>query len=130
MPRILVADDDVVVQSLIDTILVAEGFRVVPAAFGRDALRLAQTSPLALVIVDQRLPDVDGLDLARRIRALVSHPILMLSAQMDESLMRLAHEAGVTACLGKPFRPAQLRQQVIALIGGAAAPAGSSDATP
>ena len=80
-PSVLVADDDAVARDLLVEVLTREGYRVRAAAGGEEAIRLAESEVFDLALIDLRMPDVDGLGVLGRIRALdPSPPVLILTA--------------------------------------------------
>lgn len=107
--KCLVIEDDEDISSLIGVILTAQGFDVHFAETGAEALLAASGPALSLITLDVGLPDMDGRDVARRLRDLTTAPILMITAyaQADDALNGIA--SGASAYLIKPFRPTQLR---------------------
>ncbi len=102
---ILVADDDLVARDLLVEVLVREGYRVRAAGSGAEAIRLAETEVFDLVLVDLRMPDVDGLAVLGRIRALDPAPpviILTAFATIETAIDAIRH--GAYDYLSKPFR--------------------------
>jgi CheY-like chemotaxis protein len=78
---LLVADDDLVARDLLVEVLARESYRVRTAAGGAECIRLAETEPFDLALVDLRMPDVDGLDVLRRLTALRPPvPVVILTA--------------------------------------------------
>jgi DNA-binding NtrC family response regulator len=104
-PSILVADDDLVARDLLVEVLVREGYRVRAARGGEEAIRLAETDVIDLALVDLRMPDVDGLGVLARIRALNPAPpviILTAFATIETAIDAIRH--GAYDYLSKPFR--------------------------
>ena len=102
---ILVADDDLVARDLLVEVLVREGYRVRAASSGAEAIRLAETEVFDLALVDLRMPDVDGLAVLGRIRALDPAPpviILTAFATIETAIDAIRH--GAYDYLSKPFR--------------------------
>src|SRR3954467_11872501 len=83
-PRILVVDDEQPVQQLLDRTLRSEGYDVVPALDGEQALDEIAKQPFDLVMLDVMLPKLDGFEVCRRVRARSSVPIIMLTAKAEE----------------------------------------------
>jgi DNA-binding response OmpR family regulator len=81
MATILIADDDPPLTALLRQTLAEEGYRVLTAADGTDALAQAQAHRPDLVVLDWLMPGLSGLEVARRLRALAGMPILMLTAR-------------------------------------------------
>jgi len=105
---LLVEDDERISEPLI-RVLRAEGFDVTHVASGLRALDVVSTAPPALVLLDLTLPDIDGLDVCRRLRA--DHPnmpIIMLTARAEEMDVIVGLGAGADDYVAKPFRLAEL----------------------
>lgn len=114
--RLLVVDDDVDMRELVARMLAKDRHRVTLAADGETALRLFRTAPFDLVVSDLFMPDSDGLELLRGIRAHKPEtPVVVLSGA-DSSyfgpLLRAARMLGAVAALEKPVAPAALRDAV------------------
>ena len=104
--RILVVDDERDVRSLVCHILVDQGYQVDQAVDGREALQKIQSQSPDLVVLDLMMPEVDGWQVLRELKALATRPrVVVLSAFGD--LQRVT-EAGAVGFLAKPFRFAQL----------------------
>src|SRR5277367_3865455 len=84
-PHILVLDDDVDIRRVLVDYLGENEFRVTPAINGAEALKIFESEPVDLVLLDLRLPGESGLDIARRIREASSIPILILSGRSEEA---------------------------------------------
>jgi DNA-binding response OmpR family regulator len=105
---VLLVEDEENLASLVRAYLEQEGYRVVWAGSGADALHTLDTEPVRLVVLDLNLPDLDGLDVCKQIRARWSVPVVMLTAR-DEEADRLAGlDAGADDYIGKPFSPREL----------------------
>ena len=105
---ILVCDDDPDIVAALRIYLTGEGYRVVTAADGFEAIRLARTEPVRLVLLDVMMPGLDGIGAASVIRAESNVPILFLSAKGDEADRVLGLHAGADDYVVKPFSPAEL----------------------
>lgn len=101
--KILVADDDSAIVKLISDSLEDEGFTVIPATNGEEALRKLGEVSVSLLILDIMMPKVDGLEICRRIRQQISAPILLLSAKDRELDKVVGLEVGADDYLTKPF---------------------------
>jgi two-component system, OmpR family, response regulator len=119
---ILLVDDEDSVQKLLTYPLEREGFRVVPARDGEEALQRFAEEPFDLVVLDVMLPKLDGLEVCRRLRSLSSVPIIMLTARDDELDKVLGLELGADDYITKPFSIREFRSRVRALLRRAAAP--------
>ncbi|HET9148909.1 MAG TPA: response regulator [Alphaproteobacteria bacterium] len=113
---VLVVEDDTDIRLFLRTSLDTAGFAVVPAPTGRAAIESIAAHPPALAIVDLGLPDMDGIDLVRRLRASESFPILILSARTDERQKIKALDAGADDYLTKPFGVGELMARVRAAL--------------
>jgi len=118
MARILVADDASDIRDVISMILERAGHDVVAVADGASAFELHQTVDFDLIISDFSMPVLDGLELTRRVRAdgRSTIPILLVTASASDHELAAARAAGVSAHLSKPFRIAELRDEVAALL--------------
>lgn len=124
--HILVVDDDPKIVNLVRAYLVNEGFRVSSAGDGAQALAAIAREPPSLVVLDLMLPEVDGLEVTRRIREAGSQvPILILSARGATSERVRGLAGGADDYLPKPFAPSEMVARVHAILRRApAAPAG------
>jgi two-component system KDP operon response regulator KdpE len=102
LPLVLVVEDELAVRRVLSTSLPAHGFRVVEAEDGASALRQAEQRP-DRVLLDLGLPDGDGLELVRQLRAWTAVPIIVLSARGREEDKVAALDAGADDYLTKPF---------------------------
>ncbi|MBP6507491.1 MAG: response regulator [Opitutaceae bacterium] len=118
--RLLVVDDIAVNRSLIVDLLQPLGFEVIAAASGEEALAFVATQPPQLIFLDLRMPDMDGLELARRLRALAGGSKLKLIAMSASVLSFNQDDAFASGCddfLSKPFREADLVQRIALHLG-------------
>ena len=127
--RILVVDDDRQIVRLVSAYLEHAGFQTLSAYDGAAALRLARTERPDLIVLDLMLPDIDGADLTRTIRAdphLASMPIIMLTARVDDTDRIVGLELGADDYITKPFNPREVVARVRAVLrrtgGGSPAP--------
>ncbi len=118
---ILLVDDEDAVQKLLTYPLEREGFRVVPARDGEEALARFSSEHVDLVVLDIMLPKIDGLEVCRRLRSQSSVPIIMLTARDDELDKVLGLELGADDYITKPFSIREFRSRVRALLRRAAA---------
>jgi response regulator NasT len=103
MAKILIADDDRLVLFTLAEGLREAGFEVVEASDGLQALALCQSASPDLALLDIRMPNLDGLELARRLRDETSVPFLFFSAYSDEAYVQKAVEIGALGYLTKPL---------------------------
>ena len=119
---ILLVDDEDAVQKLLTYPLEKEGFRVIQARDGEEALRRFGEQRVDLVVLDIMLPKLDGLEVCKRLRQTSSVPIIMLTARDDELDKVLGLELGADDYITKPFSIREFRSRVRALLRRAAAP--------
>lgn len=114
--RILVAEDDVKQARLIRIYLEREGNEVQIVADGRSAVDRARSSRPDLIVLDVMMPNVDGLDVCRILRAESQVPILLLTARATEEDMLLGLDLGADDYMTKPYSPRELTARVRALL--------------
>ena len=115
-PLILAVDDEAGILRLIKLELSSQGFRVIVASDGEEALRLAEQQRPDIVILDIIMPDMSGLEVMRRLRERTSIPIILLTAKdHDEDKVR-GLELGADDYLVKPFNPEELSARVRAVL--------------
>jgi DNA-binding response OmpR family regulator len=119
---ILLVDDEDAVQKLLTYPLERDGFRVVQARDGEEALERFERERIDLVVLDVMLPKLDGLEVCKRLRATSSVPIIMLTARDDELDKVLGLELGADDYITKPFSIREFRSRVRALLRRAATP--------
>jgi DNA-binding response OmpR family regulator len=120
---ILLVDDEDSVQKLLAYPLERDGFRVLQARDGEEALAQFADEHVDLVVLDLMLPKLDGLEVCKRLRASSSVPIIMLTARDDELDKVLGLELGADDYITKPFSIREFRSRVRALLRRAAIPA-------
>jgi two-component system alkaline phosphatase synthesis response regulator PhoP len=113
---ILVVDDDRKIVTLVSTYLEREGFDVITAFDGREALQKARSEQPALIVLDLMLPELDGFETMRLIRDDSDVPVLMLTARSSLPERILGLEKGADDYLPKPFSPAELVVRVKAIL--------------
>ena len=114
--RILFADDDLDIQQAVCFVLEEAGIEVHFASDGRHALDLFRVIPLDLVILDVMMPEMDGLEVCKRIRRISSIPVLMLTARGREEDVVSAFNVGADDYIIKPLRPRELVARVHAIL--------------
>ena len=119
---ILLVDDEESVRKVLTFPLERDGFTVVQAADGEEALERFGEQPVDLVVLDIMLPKVDGLEVCRRLRSDSTVPIIMLTARDDELDKVLGLELGADDYITKPFSIREFRSRVRALLRRAANP--------
>lgn len=105
---ILLVDDEVSIQRSVGALLRSRGYAVEVAGTGAEALRMIGASPPDLVVLDLGLPDIDGTEMCRRVRADSAIPVIVLSARGAESDKVDALEVGADDYVTKPFGPDEL----------------------
>ncbi len=113
---ILVVEDEQAIADLVRAYLRRDGFEVVWARSGEQALEELPRHPVRLVILDLGLPGIDGFEVCRRLRARTGVPILILSARDDEVDRVAGLEAGADDYVVKPFSPRELTARVKAIL--------------
>jgi DNA-binding response OmpR family regulator len=115
-PRILLVDDEQAVQTLLTYPLRKDGYDVVPATTGQEALERFRDGEFDLVVLDVMLPQVDGFEVCRALRARSSVPIIMLTAKAEEFDKVLGLELGADDYITKPFSMREFRSRVKAVL--------------
>ena len=113
---ILVVDDEQRLVSLVESYLKQEGYRVVTAFNGREALDVAQTENPDLIILDVMMPEMDGYEFIRQHRRKNETPIILLTARVEEDEKVIGLELGADDYVTKPFRPRELVARVRAVL--------------
>lgn len=120
--HILVVDDEARIREVLHYALKKEGFTVTAVADGRAAVDAVESGGVDLVVLDVMLPELDGLEVCRRIRAKHRVPILFLSARAEEIDRIVGLELGGDDYLTKPFSPRELVARVRAVFRRVEAP--------
>ena len=115
-PRILVVDDELSVQKLLTYPLRKEGYDVVAAVDGHEALDRLREGNFDLVVLDVMLPKLNGFDVCRQIRSRSTVPIIMLTAKTEEIDKVLGLELGADDYITKPFSVREFRSRVKAVL--------------
>lgn len=111
MARVLAVDDSVAMRQMVSFTLKGAGYEVLEATDGQEALELAKSAEVDLVVTDVNMPKMDGISLIRELRALPSYkfiPMLMLTTESGAAKKRAGKDAGATGWIVKPFNPEQL----------------------
>src|SRR3954468_5788581 len=114
--RILLVDDEQSIQTLLSYPLRKDGYEVVQATDGRQALDRFAEQPFDLVVLDVMLPQLDGLEICRRLRARSAVPIIMLTAKSEEIDKVVGLELGADDYITKPFSMREFRSRVKAAL--------------
>jgi two-component system KDP operon response regulator KdpE len=115
-PLVLVADDEVRITKLVELALGDEGFRVITAEGGREALEKAETYRPDVVLLDIMMPDLDGIEVMRELRARRPVPVILLSAKDSTADKALGLDLGADDYLAKPFHPDELAARIRAVL--------------
>jgi len=115
-PRVLVCDDELQILRALKVILRDAGYEPVVAASGEEALDQAAVKPPAAAIVDLMLPDLDGVEVTKRLREWSEMPIIVLSAVGEEEEKVRALAAGADDYVTKPFGPPELIARLQAVL--------------
>jgi DNA-binding response OmpR family regulator len=115
-PRILLVDDEQSLQKLLGYPLRKEGYEVVSAVNGQEALDRFKEGEFDLVVLDVMLPRIDGFEVCRQLRARSAVPIIMLTAKTDEFDKVLGLELGADDYITKPFSMREFRSRVKAML--------------
>ena len=124
MTRILMIEDDARLAAMVRTYLAEAGFEVAVADDAARGLRHLERQPYDLVLLDLMLPDADGLEVCRRIRAGSAVPIIMVTAKGETTDRVVGLELGADDYLAKPFDPRELLARVRAVLRRRSADAG------
>ena len=114
--RILVVEDEANIASFVAAYLEKAGFAVERAATGSEAITKAESTDPALILLDLNLPDIDGLEVCRSVRAKSQVPILMLTARDDDVDKIVGLEVGADDYLTKPFNPRELVARIRSIL--------------
>ena len=113
---VLVVDDEPKIVKLARDYLEQGGFRVAVAGTGREALAAVSKSKPDFVVLDLRLPDMDGFDVCREMRKASNVPIIMLTARVEEADRLIGLELGADDYITKPFSPRELVARIRAVL--------------
>jgi chemosensory pili system protein ChpA (sensor histidine kinase/response regulator) len=119
-PVVMVVDDSLTVRKITSRLLEREGYQVITAKDGLDALQLLRETLPAVMLVDIEMPRMDGFDLTRNVRGdarTKNIPIIIISSRTAEKHRSQAAALGVNAFLGKPYQEAELLQQIASFLG-------------
>lgn len=120
MASILAVDDSTSMRQMVSFTLKGAGYDVVEAVDGQDALNIAKTKKVSLVITDVNMPNMDGISLIRALRGLPDYkftPMLMLTTESGENKKQEGKAAGATGWIVKPFNPEQLLNTIKKVLG-------------
>lgn len=118
--KILVVDDEAKIVELVRLYLEKDGYQVVEAVDGKSALQQARREKPDLVVLDLNLPEIDGLEVCRQLRAESNVPIIMLTARVEDVDRIVGLELGADDYIPKPFSPREVVARVHAVLRRAA----------
>ncbi|MHB2020149.1 MAG: response regulator transcription factor [Candidatus Xenobia bacterium] len=120
--KVLLVDDEEAILEFLEMNLVREGFTVLKASNGADALATLKTQGPNLVLLDVGLPDMDGFEVCRQIRQLCSVPVIMVTARSEDKDKYAGFETGADDYVVKPFNPRELVHRIKAILRRSANP--------
>lgn len=118
--KIMTVDDSSSVRQMVGLTLKEAGYEVVEGVDGQDAFNKLKVAPVDMVITDLNMPNMDGIELIRNLRALPSFkftPIVMLTTESQAARKQQGKQAGATGWIVKPFKPDQLLGVVKKVLG-------------
>ncbi len=110
--KILVMDDEREITDLVELYLKNEGYEVIKAYDGEEALRIAESEDLSLAVLDVMVPGIDGFEVCRRIREKYFYPIILLTARVEDIDKIQGLTIGADDYITKPFNPLELTARV------------------
>ena len=110
--KILVVDDEKEIADLLELYLISDGFQVKKAYDAQEGLRIMKEEKIDLVLLDIMMPNIDGLEMCRRIRETNNVPIIMVSAKTQELDKIVGRTTGADDYVTKPFNPLELMARV------------------
>jgi len=116
MSKILIVDDDAHIRELVRVFLKSDGFEVLEAADGVEALSILDSTKADLAVIDIMMPKMDGWELCQEIKASFDIPVLMLTAKGETSQKLKGFQLGTDDYLVKPFEPLEMVARVKALL--------------
>ena len=128
---VIIADNDYIIRGILRSVLEGQNFNVLQAVDGIEAIDYAKRTNAQLVILDYKMPKLDGFAACMQIRRLPGYtdvPIVILTAFNDDHTRGAAQRAGATMFLAKPFRPVDLLQAIAMLLGSRQADGASATA--
>jgi len=113
-PKVLVIDDDVAIREAVADALSREGYEILFSPDGNQALQMIDDCPPDVIVLDLRMPGMDGFEFLKRFdpRSSTNCPVIVLTAYADPDAVKACHDAGVGTLLEKPFRLQELREAV------------------
>jgi len=128
--QVLVVDDEQQIRAVLRAYLEADGFRVTEAGTGTDALRLVRSEKPVLVLLDVRLPDLDGIEVLRTLRQNSQVPVILVTARSEEVDKLVGLGVGADDYVTKPFSPREIVARAKAVLRRAPRDAATGDGSP
>lgn len=125
--NILVCDDDKEIVDAIEAYLKSEGYNILKSYSGKQAIEIAETNEVHLIIMDIMMPEMDGIRATTKIREIKNIPVIMLSAKSEETDIILGLNMGADDYITKPFNPLELIARVKSHLRRYTALGGASD---
>ncbi|MFE8701973.1 response regulator transcription factor [Cytobacillus sp. FJAT-54145] len=116
MPKLIIVDDDFSIRSLLRMVLVKEGFEVLEAGDGQEALEVMEKVKVDLAIIDVMMPRIDGIELCREIKEFYHIPVIMVTAKGETMDKVKGFQTGTDDYIVKPFEPIELVMRVKAIM--------------
>lgn len=116
MPTILIADDNKQILSVLERYARNEGYDVILAEDGKQALELYEQNPVNLVLLDVMMPNIDGFEVCRRIRKTSAVPIILITARGEDFERIMGLDIGADDYIVKPFSPGEVMARVRAVL--------------
>jgi CheY-like chemotaxis protein len=114
-PSLLISDDDRALRETLGELFEVRGYRTLLAADGVEAVEIVRADVVHLVLLDQNMPRLKGLEVLGQLRQLESSPpCILMSGEVDDTLQRAASMSNVFSVLAKPLRPAVIADAVAA----------------
>jgi len=117
MKTILVVDDSIVIRKMVEIALEDENYKIETAVSGKDGLAILDEKNPSLMILDLMLPDINGIDLLKTVKASKGIPVIMLSGKDSPQMVEKARSEGADAFLPKPFKDDELVSKIRELLG-------------
>jgi DNA-binding NtrC family response regulator len=111
--RILIVDDTPVIRSLLEELLVSEGYSVVCATDGQEALRIIENEKIDLVFCDIHMPRKNGLDTLKESKDLNPGLLFIMTDSLPDEMAEAAQQHGAISCISKPFEIREIRECVL-----------------
>lgn len=125
--NVLLVEDDARLREIVGDYFASEGFKIIEADNGREALERFEAEEVELVLLDIMIPDVDGWSVCKRLRKISAVPIIMLTSRADEEDKLMGYDLGADDYVTKPFSPKVLVAKAKMLLKRAEGSVGRSD---